>query len=491
MVRIMSKKKRINKKNRQNHPENDSNDSQAKQDQALGFEKAKTMTIGELNQQKDSFDNISVTGENENSLDETKTDSNILSEYIKSHQHTSEKTAKEKAIETQTQSRPYIPNLDDESPSDDVNEQNLGNKNNRLFKWISLALIVIALIAGFVYAWNFSHNDTTAQSTNTTQLAEKVKQFKAKIQAFYIDQANGQLKNEAFTNLDSIKSELKDYTDYKDYASLEKDVNTLSQEVQAIEQVNQYFNQSVIVDGNLVNTVTVKENQNLQVPEIKNEKLKALLTQAIDFGKAQQSEISTLASQLETLNQTGIDNASLTELQAAESLYNSTSAPIQSQYQSEFSKISAQVQTLTEAAQKAAQASAASQAASTSSSTDSSTTSANSSVEASDSSSSTSTSSVVSAAERQKSRVPYDQTKIDDVNNSAWTWGEGIKEKVIALCQSRGYIGSDYILEKVNIINDNGYYNLFSADGRYLVSINCKTGYFVGNGSGHSDDLDY
>ncbi len=30
---------------------------------------------------------------------------------------------------------------------------------------------------------------------------------------------------------------------------------------------------------------------------------------------------------------------------------------------------------------------------------------------------------------------------------------------------------------------------MFKPDGTYLFSINCKTGYFVGNGAGHSDAL--
>lgn len=94
--------------------------------------------------------------------------------------------------------------------------------------------------------------------------------------------------------------------------------------------------------------------------------------------------------------------------------------------------------------------------------------------------------------QRQLSRVPYDQAKIDDASNEAWTFNPGILENIIAVSQQRGYIsGNDYILEKVNIINGRGYYNLFRPDGTYLFSINCKTGYFVGNGSGYADDLDY
>lgn len=94
--------------------------------------------------------------------------------------------------------------------------------------------------------------------------------------------------------------------------------------------------------------------------------------------------------------------------------------------------------------------------------------------------------------QRDRSRVPYDQAKIDDVNNEAWVFTPGILENIVAISQQRGYItGNQYILEKVNIINGNGYYNMFKPDGTYLFSINCKTGYFVGNGAGNSDALDY
>ncbi|HIH8004747.1 TPA: cell division site-positioning protein MapZ family protein [Streptococcus suis] len=94
--------------------------------------------------------------------------------------------------------------------------------------------------------------------------------------------------------------------------------------------------------------------------------------------------------------------------------------------------------------------------------------------------------------QRDRSRVPYNQAMIDDVNNEAWNFNPGILENIVTISQQRGYItGNQYILEKVNIINGNGYYNMFKPDGTYLFSINCKTGYFVGNGAGHSDALDY
>ena len=94
--------------------------------------------------------------------------------------------------------------------------------------------------------------------------------------------------------------------------------------------------------------------------------------------------------------------------------------------------------------------------------------------------------------QRSVSRVPYNQSAIDDSGNSAWEFSPGVLEKILATSRSRGYItGNQYILERVNIVNGNGYYNLYKPDGTYLFTLNCKTGYFVGNGSGHADALDY
>ncbi|CYI05495.1 Holliday junction-specific endonuclease [Streptococcus pneumoniae] len=96
------------------------------------------------------------------------------------------------------------------------------------------------------------------------------------------------------------------------------------------------------------------------------------------------------------------------------------------------------------------------------------------------------------AVQRSASRVAYNQSAIDDSNNSAWDFADGVLEQILATSRSRGYItGDQYILERVNIVNGNGYYNLYKPDGTYLFTLNCKTGYFVGNGAGHADDLDY
>lgn len=93
------------------------------------------------------------------------------------------------------------------------------------------------------------------------------------------------------------------------------------------------------------------------------------------------------------------------------------------------------------------------------------------------------------------------EADIADSSNPAWTWAPGIKEQVLATCKERGYIvDGGYMLEPVRIEDGEGYYNLYATNNQapltkgmtsdelplYLVTINCKTGYFRGNGNDHT-----
>lgn len=90
---------------------------------------------------------------------------------------------------------------------------------------------------------------------------------------------------------------------------------------------------------------------------------------------------------------------------------------------------------------------------------------------------------------------------VADSANPAWVWNSGIQEKVIQTCIDRGYIvAGGYYLEPVTIENGEGYYNLYATNTQssllkgisakalpyYIVTINCKTGYFRGNGNDHT-----
>ena len=49
--------------------------------------------------------------------------------------------------------------------------------------------------------------------------------------------------------------------------------------------------------------------------------------------------------------------------------------------------------------------------------------------------------------QRASSRVPFNQSAVDDSNNSAWDFADGVLEQILATSRSRGYItGNQYIL---------------------------------------------
>lgn len=91
--------------------------------------------------------------------------------------------------------------------------------------------------------------------------------------------------------------------------------------------------------------------------------------------------------------------------------------------------------------------------------------------------------------------------KVEEASDKTgpYAWAKGVKEQVINTCIERGYITPDgYSLEKAFVRNGEGYYNLYGTNNRsrtlsgypnsnihvYLVTINCKTGWFKGNGNG-------
>ncbi len=102
------------------------------------------------------------------------------------------------------------------------------------------------------------------------------------------------------------------------------------------------------------------------------------------------------------------------------------------------------------------------------------------------------------AAEAQNKQTITSATdQVGDTSSDAYAWAPGVKEKVIQTCISRGYIvEGGYSLEPVKVENGQGYYNLYATSNRasltkgysdsdlpmYLVTINCKTGWFKGNG---------
>ena len=302
-----------------------------------------------------------------------------------------------------------------------------------------LAALGILIIGTGYYVYRQVDRSTkeiqTSQSTTNSQA--EVEEFNNLYDAFYTDSNKTALKNSQFDKLSQLKILLDKLEGSREHTLAKSKYDSLEKQIKAIQEVNAQFEKPAIVDGVLDTNAKAKSNAKFTDIKTGNTELDKLLDKAISLGKSQQTSTSSSSS-----NQT------------------SSSSQASSNTTSETSPSS-------------------SNAASTE--TRSSRSEVNMGV-----------SSAGVAVQRSASRVAYNQSAIDDSNNSAWDFADGVLEQILATSRSRGYItGNQYILERVNIVNGNGYYNLYKPDGTYLFTLNCKTGYFVGNGSGHADALDY
>lgn len=312
-------------------------------------------------------------------------------------------------------------------------DQNDSRKSKKkiFFVLVSLLLTMIICIGGYYVYRQVSRSTKeiqTSQSTSNSQADSE--EFNNLYDAFYTDINKTALKNSQFDQLSKLKSLLDKLEGSREYALSKSKYDSLASQIKAVQDVNALFETPVLTDGVVDTNAKAKKDATFTETKTGNTELDKLLNKAISLGKSQQTTTSSSSQQ----------------------------------------------------------------ASSTASSETNSSTSNSSSNERRESSSEVNMglSSAGVSLQRSVSRVPYNQSAIDDSGNSAWEFSPGVLEKILETSRSRGYItGNQYILERVNIVNGNGYYNLYKPDGTYLFTLNCKTGYFVGNGSGHADALDY
>lgn len=309
-------------------------------------------------------------------------------------------------------------------------------------KWVLygiLAALVVLILGTGYYVYRQVDRSTkeiqTSQSTTNTQ--SDAEEFNNLYDGFYTDSNKTALKNSQFDKLSQLKTLLDKLEGSREYTLAKSKYDSLATQIKAIQDVNAQFDKPAIVDGVLDTNAKAKSDAKFTDIKTGNTEIDKVLDKAISLGKSQQTAPSSSSSS-----------------SSQESSSSSTERA-------------------------------------TDNTSPSSSVSSNNSVSARDDSHGGLSSSGVDL-QRASSRVPFNQSAVDDSNNSAWDFADGVLEQILATSRSRGYItGNQYILERVNIVNGNGYYNLYKPDGTYLFTLNCKTGYFVGNGSGHADALDY
>lgn len=343
--------------------------------------------------------------------------------------------------------------LEDENPAEMTEEveeeQNLSRleqedsekKSKKGFILTVLALVSVIICVSAYYVYRQVNRSTkeieTSQSTTVNQ--SDVDDFNTLYDAFYTDSNKTALKNSQFDKLSQLKTLLDKLEGSREYTLAKSKYDSLATQIKAIQDVNAQFEKPSIVDGVLDTNAKAKSDAKFTDIKTGNTELDKVLDKAISLGKSQQTSTSSSSSS-ETSSSSSSQTSSNTTSETSPSSSNAAS----NETRSSRSEVNMGL------------------------------------------------SSAGVAVQRSASRVAYNQSAIDDSNNSAWDFADGVLEQILATSRSRGYItGDQYILERVNIVNGNGYYNLYKPDGTYLFTLNCKTGYFVGNGAGHADDLDY
>ena len=306
-----------------------------------------------------------------------------------------------------------------------------------------LAALGIIIIGTGYYVYRQVDRSTkeiqTSQSTTNSQA--EVEEFNNLYDAFYTDSNKTALKNSQFDKLTQLKTLLDKLEGSREHTLAKSKYDSLAMQIKAVQEVNAQFEKPAIVDGVLDTNAKAKSDAKFTDIKTGNTEIDKVLDKAISLGKSQQTSTSSSSSGQTSSSSQASSNSSTDNT--------------------------------------------------TSNASPSSSASSNSSVSARNDSYGGLSSSGVNL-QRASSRVPFNQSAVDDSNNSAWDFADGVLEQILATSRSRGYItGNQYILERVNIVNGNGYYNLYKPDGTYLFTLNCKTGYFVGNGSGHADALDF
>lgn len=305
-------------------------------------------------------------------------------------------------------------------------------------KWAILSAIILVFLlifggAYYVYRQiSRSSQEIQTQATDSGLVSNQsvLEQFNTLYDTFYTDENKTALKNSQFSQLNQLKEILDKLEGAREYTLAKSKYDSLETQIKAIQEVNSQFETPAITDGVLDTNAKIKADAKFTDIKTGNTEIDKLLNKAISLGKSQLASTTTTAATTAASQEA---SSPTTESSSPSTSTNETAATTNGGLSSEGVNL-----------------------------------------------------------QRSVSRVPYNQSAVNDSSNPAWTFADGVLEQILETSRARGYItGNQYILERVNIVNGNGYYNLYKPDGTYLFTLNCKTGYFVGNGSGHADDLDY
>lgn len=342
-------------------------------------------------------------------------------------------------------------------------------KKNRKRLFITLAAVIVLGLGGGYY---YQHEKKVeAQRIATIKKDnESLDTIEKSINDYYTTDKKIYLAADKLDlNAAKIDEELAGYKSNNRYDDLKKEYDELIAKQTAEQAVNQLFTSAAIDGDKIVEKPLLKTADPVDLTvDTGDKEFDGLMAQAITNAKDQYTKVEAAKKETANLLKDGkmIDSVTRDQYNTANNAVKAVAN--QQLVKTQIEELARVDQTLKDKEKKAAEEKAAAEKA------------------------------AKEKAEQDKAAQKAANTSAaGDTSSSAYTWAAGVKEQVIQTCISRGYIvEGGYSLVPVKIENGEGYYNLYATSNRaaltkgysdsdlpmYLVTINCKTGWFKGNG---------
>ena len=373
-------------------------------------------------------------------------------------------------------------------------------------KWPFVLLAAAIILGGSGYGYYVHDQNVKAQAQQEQQKIEKQETaIQTQLADFYTDNTHQFIKSDKTANqladlttqVNNLKEAAKSAGTKDNTEELTNEIKSIQEKMDIITQVNNLF-ETPVVKGSEIKTATAIKGSTIDIePLTTDDEFSKTINNVISDAKSQLNDLNTAKKAIAVVytDEKVKDNATRQQYQTAQKAVAKLVEGNQKKtLMANLEKVD-DVLSKKEAAetkkQQEAQAAAAKKAANDNAQSESEQ-SNNLPAEASPN------------MQPNNNNAPIMATNpsaVADTNNTAWVWNAGIQEKVIQTCIDRGYIvAGGYYLEPVTIENGEGYYNLFATNTRssllkgisekalpyYIVTINCKTGYFRGNGNDHT-----
>lgn len=429
-----------------------------------------------------------------------------------------------------------ISKLNQEETGPSTNDEQLeatssSDDTTKFKKWRSVALAAALLLVVGTGYWYAHHQRNASDEKVLEQVDQQVEKLSTKIDQLYTTKQRDFIKSTiTLAQINQLNKQLANFDGQENYQKLKKRLETAKDQLLSEQDINDYFTKAILANGKLNHDAHIDYSKKFDLQLRKGKTaFDQLANLAIKQGQDEYKAYEDAKKAVDDLmsgykNQLLASSVTREKYQQAKKLVDqlfdsSQKTTMAKQLQTIYQALTKQEQEQKQKQEQQNQSSATTQNSNdstTSSTTNGSTANTNQSGQATTSvgaENAYNTQPVYASWISEDTQVLTPQTAhqvnnqpliasrlsdLQDVNNPAWSWAPGVKEKVLQACIDRGYVvPGGYVLERVRIENGEGYYNLYSISPSakfsaspdkpmYVVTINCKTGFYKGNGNDHT-----